>query len=53
MQQREWPAGGDNMQEITLRLDRDLIEVFGPRGEGWEMRINEALREWVASHEAW
>jgi uncharacterized protein (DUF4415 family) len=27
--------------------------VFGPRGEGWEMRINEALREWVASHEAW
>jgi uncharacterized protein (DUF4415 family) len=53
MQQREWPAGGDNMQEITLRLDRDLIEVFRPRGEGWEMRINEALREWAASHEAW
>jgi uncharacterized protein (DUF4415 family) len=53
MQQREWPAGGDNTQEITLRLDRDLIEVFGPRGEGWEMRINEALREWAASHEAW
>jgi uncharacterized protein (DUF4415 family) len=53
MRQREWPAGGENTVEITLRLDRDLIEVFRVRGEGWEMRINEALREWVASHEAW
>jgi uncharacterized protein (DUF4415 family) len=53
MRPREWPAGGNTTEEITLHLDRDLIEVFRSRGEGWEIRISEALREWVNSHEAW
>ena len=29
---------------VTIRLDRDVIEHFKAGGEGWQSRINEALR---------
>ena len=38
-------------KQITLRLDADLIEWFKthtPNGEGYQIRINIALREYVA-----
>jgi uncharacterized protein (DUF4415 family) len=41
-------------QQITLRLDEDLIEWFRRhpgRGEGYQTTINRALREYVADHE--
>ena len=41
-------------QQITLRLDADLIEWFRRRpgrGEGYQTAINRALREYVARHE--
>jgi uncharacterized protein (DUF4415 family) len=42
------PAGTfkpDTKQQITLRLDRDVIERFRATGPGWQSRINEALRK--------
>jgi uncharacterized protein (DUF4415 family) len=42
------PAGTikpDAKQQITLRLDRDVIERFRATGPGWQSRINEALRK--------
>jgi uncharacterized protein (DUF4415 family) len=41
-------------QQITLRLDADLIEWFRRRpggGEGYQTAISRALREYVARHE--
>jgi uncharacterized protein (DUF4415 family) len=35
----------DAKQQITLRLDRDVIEKFRAKGPGWQSRINEALRK--------
>jgi uncharacterized protein (DUF4415 family) len=32
-------------QQITLRLDADIIERFRATGPGWQARINEALRK--------
>jgi uncharacterized protein (DUF4415 family) len=32
-------------QQVTLRLDRDVIERFRATGEGWQSRINEVLRK--------
>jgi uncharacterized protein (DUF4415 family) len=32
-------------QQVTLRLDRDVLERFRATGEGWQSRINEALRK--------
>ena len=35
----------DPKQQVTLRLDRDVIEKFRATGAGWQSRINEALRK--------
>ena len=32
-------------QQVTLRLDRDVLERFRATGTGWQGRINEALRK--------
>lgn len=32
-------------QQISLRLDPDVIAKFKATGRGWQSRINEALRE--------
>ena len=32
-------------QQVTLRLDRDVLERFRATGEGWQSRINDALRK--------
>jgi uncharacterized protein (DUF4415 family) len=40
-------------KQITLRIDADLIGWFrdrAPNGEGYQTRINEALREYVGRH---
>ena len=31
-------------EQVTLRLDRAVLEVFRADGAGWQGRINEALR---------
>ncbi len=37
-------------EQITLRLDKDLLSWFKRKGAGYQTRINEALREYVLSH---
>ncbi|MBC7985561.1 MAG: BrnA antitoxin family protein [Sphingomonadaceae bacterium] len=32
-------------QQVTLRLDPDVIATFRKGGAGWQTRINEALRK--------
>jgi uncharacterized protein (DUF4415 family) len=36
-------------EQITLRLDKDVLAWFKAGGEGYQTRINEALREYVVS----
>lgn len=33
--------------QLTIRLDPDVVEFFKSQGEGWQSRINDALREIV------
>jgi uncharacterized protein (DUF4415 family) len=35
----------------SLRLDADLLEWFKARGDGYQTRINAALREYVEQHQ--
>jgi uncharacterized protein (DUF4415 family) len=35
-------------QQVTLRLDQDVLESFRATGSGWQSRINEALRKAAA-----
>ena len=37
--------------EVTLWLDVDVVEKFRASGDGWQTRINEALKSWVRTHE--
>jgi uncharacterized protein (DUF4415 family) len=32
-------------QQVTLRIDQDVLEHFQASGPGWHDRINEALRK--------
>lgn len=34
-------------KQVTLRLDRDVIDRFRADGPGWQSRINEALKKAV------
>jgi uncharacterized protein (DUF4415 family) len=35
-------------QQVTLRLDQDVLNKFRATGAGWQSRINEALRKAAA-----
>jgi uncharacterized protein (DUF4415 family) len=39
------PKAASTKQQVTLRLDRDVLDRFRETGEGWQSRINEALRK--------
>jgi uncharacterized protein (DUF4415 family) len=32
-------------EQVTLRIDRDVLDYFQEDGPGWQDRINEALRK--------
>lgn len=39
------PQRGQAKQQVTLRLDPDVIAKFREGGPGWQGRMNEALRK--------
>ena len=39
------PANPGKKVNQTLRLDPDVLEAFRQEGSGWQVRINEILRE--------
>ena len=43
------PVGSDK-EQVALRIDKDVLEGFRASGAGWQTRMNEALRAWVATH---
>jgi uncharacterized protein (DUF4415 family) len=38
-------------QRITIRLSPDVVQRFRATGQGWQTRVDAALRDWLASHE--
>ena len=38
-------------KQLTLRIDADVVDWFKRQGEGYQTRINKALREYVARRE--
>ena len=35
-------------EPVTIRYSRDVLEYFRTTGPGWQARIDDALKEWVA-----
>jgi uncharacterized protein (DUF4415 family) len=50
MRRRGRPAKAITKEAVNVRYDRDVLEAFRAGGEGWQTRMNTALREWAAQH---
>ncbi len=35
---------------VTMALSSDVLERFTATGEGWEARVDAALRQWLEEH---
>lgn len=46
------PRKAQPKAQVTLRIDQDVLDAFKDPGEGWQTRINAALKEWLAEHSA-
>lgn len=44
------PLGSGTKAQVTLRLDVEVLEKFKASGDGWQTRINEALKSWLQTH---
>jgi uncharacterized protein (DUF4415 family) len=49
------PRGGRPKLEhpkvaVTIRYDAEIVERFRSGGDGWQTRMNDALREWLREH---
>jgi uncharacterized protein (DUF4415 family) len=39
------PVGEEPKEQVSLRLDRDVVSWFRTGGKGWQTRMNAALRK--------
>lgn len=44
------PVRSEPKAQVTLRIDRDLLDYFKSGGTGYQTRINDVLRSFVAAH---
>lgn len=36
--------------QTTIRFDREVLEGLKATGQGWQTRVNDAMREWLKNH---
>lgn len=36
-------------EHVNIRLDADIVQSFRRTGDGWQTRLNNALREWLSA----
>jgi uncharacterized protein (DUF4415 family) len=46
---RRGPQKTPTKEQVTLRLDRDVVAYFRAKGRGWQTAINSALRRAIAA----
>lgn len=44
------PQHAPTKERITIRLSQDVVQRFRATGEGWQTRVDAALRDWLKSH---
>lgn len=44
------PAADVTKISTTIRFDADVLAAFKAQGDGWQTRMNDALRDWLKSH---
>ena len=44
------PKAEVTKERITIRLSPDVLQGFRETGDGWQTRIDAALRDWLNAH---
>lgn len=44
------PKAAVTKERITIRLSPDVVGAFRATGEGWQTRVDAALRDWLKAH---
>ncbi len=44
------PKLANPKESVTIRYDTEILTAFRASGEGWQTRMNDALREWLSTH---
>ena len=37
-------------EHITIRLSPDVVSAFRATGQGWQTRVDVAMRDWLKTH---
>ncbi|OVZ60430.1 hypothetical protein CDO44_10115 [Pigmentiphaga sp. NML080357] len=45
------PRAAVTKTAVTIRYDQDVIDAFKSSGSGWQTRMNDALRDWLKTHQ--
>ena len=45
------PPGTSRKTQMTIRVSNEVLDFFRASGPGWQTRMDDALREYVAAHE--
>lgn len=44
------PLGSGKKEQVTLRIDVQILEYFKATGDGWQTRINDVLMGFMKNH---
>ena len=44
------PKAAVTKERITIRLSPDVVQTFRATGDGWQTRVDAALRDWLKTH---
>ncbi|MBI4741502.1 MAG: BrnA antitoxin family protein [Betaproteobacteria bacterium] len=44
------PQKTPTKERITIRLSREVVERFRASGDGWQTRVDAALKDWLKTH---
>jgi uncharacterized protein (DUF4415 family) len=50
MRGRGRPLGSGKKVQMTVRFDVEIIDTFKRTGEGWQTKMNDALKDWLKTH---
>ncbi len=45
------PQKTPTKERITIRLSPEVVQRFRDTGDGWQTRVDSALKEWLKSHQ--
>ena len=44
------PLATATKERITIRLSPEVVQAFRASGEGWQTRVDSALKDWLKTH---